>query len=215
MQRFNRSRALGLSMIIYVIAAPPILAAETVTYQYDALGRLAQASKAGGPKSGTKTDTSYDPGGNRSCQSTTGVPGGAATTGCTPPPPPVSPPPPPPASAPTFSISDADAVEGASASFTVTKTGQATASLTVNYATAIGTATTLDFTAISGTLTFAANETVKYVSVATKTDTLTESDEVFYVNLSLPSAGSSITDNQGVATILDNEPLCNGRPCGP
>ena len=88
MQRFKRSRTLSLSMIIYVIAAPPIMAAETVMYQYDALGRLVQASKAGGPKSGTKTDTSYDPGGNRSCQSTAGVPGGAATPACPPPPPP-------------------------------------------------------------------------------------------------------------------------------
>ena len=112
-----------------------------------------------------------------------------------------------------LSISDANAFEGNTVSFTVTKDSQAGASLTVNYATAFGTATASDFTAISGTLTFAANETFKYVSVATNADALFEEEEIFYVNLSLPSAGSSVTDNQGVGTIYDSEPLCNGLPC--
>lgn len=79
--------AVGLSLIIYAISAPSN-AAETVTHQYDALGRLKQTTKSGGPVSGAQITTSYDAGGNRSCQSTTGVPGGAATPTCPPPPPP-------------------------------------------------------------------------------------------------------------------------------
>lgn len=79
--------AFGLSLIVYAISAPSN-AAETVTHQYDALGRLKQTTKSGGPVSGTQTATSYDAGGNRSCQSTTGVPGGPTTPTCPPPPPP-------------------------------------------------------------------------------------------------------------------------------
>jgi hypothetical protein len=78
----------SLSLLIYAIAAPSAHAAETVTHQYDALGRLKQTTKSGGPVNGTQTTTSYDAGGNRSCQSTTGVPGGAAIPTCPPPPPP-------------------------------------------------------------------------------------------------------------------------------
>jgi hypothetical protein len=90
MSRSNKPAALGISLIVYAIAAPPVHAAETVTHQYDALGRLKQTTKSGGPQSGAQTTTSYDAGGNRSCQSTTGVPGGPATPTCPPPPPPPS-----------------------------------------------------------------------------------------------------------------------------
>lgn len=45
-------------------------ASETVTYCYDALGRLTQVGKLGGPATGKKTATAYDPAGNRSNQTT-------------------------------------------------------------------------------------------------------------------------------------------------
>ncbi|MEP3464579.1 MAG: hypothetical protein ABJN65_01015, partial [Parasphingorhabdus sp.] len=64
------------------------MAAETTTYQYDALGRLMKSAKVGGPASGTQKTTSYDPAGNRSNQTVTGATGGTA-------PPPPAPPPPP------------------------------------------------------------------------------------------------------------------------
>lgn len=82
---------------VYTFAALALLipnsdakAAETVMYTYDALGRLKQSAKLSGPHSGSQTTTSYDPAGNRACQSTTGVPNGPATPTCPP-----SPPPPP------------------------------------------------------------------------------------------------------------------------
>ncbi len=65
--------AICLSMIVYVIGAPSN-AAETVTHQYDALGRLKQTVKSGGPGNGTQTTTNYDPAGNRTNQTTTGAP---------------------------------------------------------------------------------------------------------------------------------------------
>lgn len=41
------------------------VAAETVIYTYDALGRLEKRVVAGGPTTGTTTDIQHDPAGNR------------------------------------------------------------------------------------------------------------------------------------------------------
>jgi YD repeat-containing protein len=43
----------------------PAAAAETVTYSYDALGRLIKTVRIGGPASGVDASTQYDPAGNR------------------------------------------------------------------------------------------------------------------------------------------------------
>lgn len=80
--RFVKS-TLGISAIIYSLNALPLQAAENVTHQYDALGRLKQTNKSGGPATGAQNTTTYDPAGNRSNQTTTGAP---------PPPPPPPPP---------------------------------------------------------------------------------------------------------------------------
>lgn len=76
---------LGIFAIIYSLTFTSVQAAETVIYQYDALGRLKQATKSGGPSNGVQTKTNLDPAGNRTCQSTTGV-GGTSGTACPPPP---------------------------------------------------------------------------------------------------------------------------------
>ena len=66
---------------------------------------------------------------------------------------------------PSFAISDVSATEGGSLTFTVTKTGAATGSFSVNYATANGTATSpSDYTAASGTLTFAQADTARTIN---------------------------------------------------
>ncbi|MGZ8285352.1 MAG: Ig-like domain-containing protein [Allosphingosinicella sp.] len=56
-------------------------AGETVTYSYDALGRLTRSTSSGTVNEGVATGIAYDPAGNRSAYNVTGV-GGA------PPPPP-------------------------------------------------------------------------------------------------------------------------------
>ena len=109
--------------------------------------------------------------------------------------------------APSFSIGDASVTEPVSgttnASFTVTLSAAAGIPLTVNYATADGTATAAnDYTATSGTLTFAAGETSKTVTVAVKADALVEASEAFALTLSAPSAGT-LTKASGTATIQD------------
>src|SRR5205085_926484 len=55
-----------------------------------------------------------------------------------------------------------------------------------------------------GTLTFAPGETAKTIIIQTADDSIAESTETLTVNLSSAS-GATITDNQGVATILDND----------
>ena len=78
-------------------------------------------------------------------------------------------------------------------------------SVTVNYATADGTATAGDdYTATSGTLTFAAGETVKAISIPILADTLDEDAETILVNISSASSGT-IVDTQAVVTIIDDD----------
>ena len=90
-----------------------------------------------------------------------------------------------------ISIGDVSISEGDSgtkvATFTVTRTG-GTAAFDVNYATANSTATagtTGDYLAASGTLSFAAGDLSKTISVTINGDTTVEPDETFFVNLTL------------------------------
>jgi uncharacterized repeat protein (TIGR01451 family) len=112
---------------------------------------------------------------------------------------------------PTLSISDVTLNEGNSGpttfGFTVTLSPASSQTVTVNYATANGTATAgSDYTAISSTqLTFLPNETTKTVNVAVSGDTTVEPDETFTVNLSGNSANSAISDAQGVGTIKNDD----------
>ena len=80
--------------------------------------------------------------------------------------------------------------------------------VTVNYATQDGTAQAgLDYTAASGTLTFAPHERLRSVSVQVNADFLSDPSETFFLNLSSESSGTMV-DGQSVVTILD-------RPVGP
>jgi hypothetical protein len=107
----------------------------------------------------------------------------------------------------SFSIaSNGPVAEGGTSVFTVTKTGNAFGTLTVDYGTAGGSATSgSDFTATSGTLTFLAGETTKTFSVATTDDAINESAETFAANLSNPSGSATISAGSATATINDND----------
>ncbi|TRU57059.1 MAG: calcium-binding protein, partial [Microcystis aeruginosa Ma_QC_Ch_20071001_M135] len=112
-------------------------------------------------------------------------------------------------------ISDVTITEGNSgttnAVFTVTLSNAVDTAVTLNYATADGTATTADndYTALSLTpLTFNAGETSKTITVAVNGDTKVESNETFFVNLSSLNANGrnvTITDNQGQGTITNDD----------
>jgi hypothetical protein len=112
----------------------------------------------------------------------------------------------------TLSINDVSITEGNSgaqaATFTVTLAGISSQNITVNYATANGTSNPAtagsDYVATSGTLTFAAGQTSKTITVMVNGDTTIEANETFFVNLSSASA-AVITDSQGMGTIIDND----------
>jgi hypothetical protein len=82
----------------------------------------------------------------------------------------------------------------------------ATVPVTVNYATEDGTAFAgSEYTATSGTITFAPGITSKTILVPTLDDRTPEASKTFTVTLSNPE-GATISDGTGVATIADNEP---------
>ena len=118
--------------------------------------------------------------------------------------------------APSLSINDVTLSEGNSGTtsftFTVTKTGSTALDVTVNYATADGTAQDdnptsedSDYAPTSGTLTFAANEGTKTVTVLVNGDALEEPNETFSVTLSSPT-NATVSDGTGVGTINDDDP---------
>ena len=79
--------------------------------------------------------------------------------------------------------------------------------ITVNYATEDGTATAgSDYTATNGTLTFAAGEINKTITVPVLGDNLVEEDETVYLNLT-EATNANLTDNQGTATIINQEEI--------
>ena len=77
--------------------------------------------------------------------------------------------------------------------------------VTVDYATADGTATAgSDYTAVNGTLTFAAGETEKTVSVAVLDDAHDEGSETLTLTLSNAS-GAYIEDGTATGTITNSD----------
>jgi subtilisin-like proprotein convertase family protein len=111
---------------------------------------------------------------------------------------------------PTVSISDVSQAEGNSGTtpfnFNVTLSNPSSQAITVAYNTADGTATVSnsDFTAATGTLTFAAGTTTQQISVLVNGDTVVEPNETFNVNLSNPT-NATITDSQGLGTITNDD----------
>src|SRR5437667_6655635 len=117
---------------------------------------------------------------------------------------------------PGISINDVTLTEGVSGTknfdFTVTRSGDISSTSSVNFATADGTATVAnsDYVANSGTLSFAAGETTKTITIVVNGDTTVEPDETFSVNLS-NCVGCIITDSHGVGTILVGQAVSNGK----
>ncbi len=111
-------------------------------------------------------------------------------------------------SAPSLSIGNANVDEGDTGSSTVdllvSLSPTADETVTVDWATSDGTATSGDYAQDSGTLTFTAGETDETISVVVYGDTDVEDDEYFYVDLSNAS-NADISDGQGRITINDND----------
>lgn len=176
-------------LAVSLLAMAPASAQETVTYTYDALGRVVAVNHGStGPNANVSSSYTYDKADNRT---------NVTVTGNSVPP------------APTFAIGNAAALEGSALNFTVTRSGSTAGTDTVQYSTVDGTATAgSDYTAISPaqTLTFSPGVATQSVSVNSLTDNLVEGNETFLVNLSNPSAGATITTGQGTGTINDGAP---------
>jgi large repetitive protein len=112
---------------------------------------------------------------------------------------------------PRITITDVAKREGRSGStlfiFTVKLSGVYDQAVTVNYATADGTATAADhdYQPKTGTLTFAPGETSKTITVVVYGDRKNEGDESFTVNLTGASSNTLITDGTGIGTILNDD----------
>ena len=119
----------------------------------------------------------------------------------------VTPPPAPvPAPFPAVSIDDVTVNENVGTmTFTLTRSGSLTNPSTVKFATANGTAVAgSDYTAATGTVTFAAGETVKTISISVINDTLIDGKETLVVNLT-GGLNVTISDGQGIATIISDD----------
>jgi hypothetical protein len=90
---------------------------------------------------------------------------------------------------------------GGEANFAITLNKPSTKVITVKYATKPGTAGSGDFTAVSGTLTFAPGQTAQTISVPLTDTTLPVGDQSFTLALSSP-VGATLPVPQGTATIV-------------
>lgn len=87
--RTKRSKAYALASVATIIFAPAAGASDTITYGYDALGRLILTTTSGGPNNGIGVAACFDAAGNRT-RYTVGSSVTACGTGSTPTPTPTS-----------------------------------------------------------------------------------------------------------------------------
>ncbi len=109
---------------------------------------------------------------------------------------------------PIISIaSGIDAAEPATnGSFTLTRTGDPAAELTVNLAVPTGTATTgADYTALATTATFAAGSATATVTVATLDDTIVEPTETISLALAAGTGYTLGTTTAATINLIDND----------
>lgn len=195
---FIRAAALALTA---TAAITPSSAQQTITYTYDARGRLTLVNHgATGPNAGRGSRYSYDHADNRTnVTAGTGVEGGGDDGGgdgggggggatC---------------SGVSFSIADASAPEGSNLGFVVTRTGSASVSCSVSYATSdLSARAGTDYDAASGTLTFSSTQTQKTINVITKVDDQElEPNETLIVDLSSATEGAAISRGEATGTI--------------
>jgi N-acetylneuraminic acid mutarotase len=113
----------------------------------------------------------------------------------------------------------------ASATITVVRTGSASGAVTAQYAVSPGTATAgVDYTPVSGTLSFASGQTFQQFTVPLLDDGGTgEPDETIALTLSNPTGGATLANPASAALILvENDPVPitpggpgSGQPSGP
>jgi hypothetical protein len=120
----------------------------------------------------------------------------------------------------SIAISDVTREEGQSGQlafvFSVNLSAPSSKVVSVNYATANGSATTSsgDYVGKAGNLTFAPGQTTRTITILVNGDTAAEVDEAFIVQLSR-ARNASIADAQGLGTILNDDSETGGGGCSP
>ncbi|MEO6215201.1 MAG: Calx-beta domain-containing protein [Sphingomonas sp.] len=184
---FRTSRSLPKALLAcaaLLALVPAAVAQETVNYAYDARGRLTGVSHSGSVNNGVTASYTYDPADNRTNVTVSGVAAPQTCVGV------------------SFATGSAAANEGSNLSFTVTKSGSTGNTCSVNYATANGSAVSgSNYTAASGSLSFASGTTSQVVTVATRIDGAVTGNLTMYLNLSNPSGAGTVTSSQGNGTI--------------
>ena len=90
--------------------------------------------------------------------------------------------------------------------FTVTRSGDTTTAVNVDYVTSDGTASaSSDYAVASGNLAFATNQTIGTVDVNVNGDGLLEHNETFFLGLLNPSVGAAISTGQATGTIVNDD----------
>jgi uncharacterized repeat protein (TIGR01451 family) len=112
---------------------------------------------------------------------------------------------------PSISISDPQVTEGNAATttlaFTVFLSAASASTVTVNFATANGSASAgSDYTTGGGVVTFTPGQTSQLVNVTVSGDVTPEADETVLVNLT-NAVNAAIGDGQGVGTIRNDDAL--------
>jgi hypothetical protein len=118
-------------------------------------------------------------------------------------------------SATSYSVAEKDqnSGEGSVANITVTRSGDGTQPVTVEYAISDGNSdgpavADRDYLATSGTLSFAAGETSKNFSVKLLNDALDEVSEMVNLRLSNPTNGAMLgTNKSAILFIIDDDPI--------
>lgn len=174
---------LGVVLCFGLLCSTVAIAQETITYSYDPLGRLVTAIKAGGPNSGQATTIAYDAASNRSNYAISGLP------------------------AAVLSVGSASANEGSLLTFTVTRTGNTALAASASWATSNGTAVAgTNYTASSGSVSFAAGATTATLTVQTIDDHAYTGNLSMAITLSAPSAGATLGTASASGTIINVDP---------
>jgi predicted extracellular nuclease len=92
--------------------------------------------------------------------------------------------------------------------FTVTRSGGSAGAVSATWTLATdGNADAADFTTTpqTGTVNFADGQTTATVTISVAGDTVVEGNETFFVNLTAPTGGATISDAQGLGTINNDD----------
>ncbi|QNG45756.1 Calx-beta domain-containing protein [Sphingobium yanoikuyae] len=175
-----------LALAGVILCAWPIeiaCASETITYNYDELGRLVLSTTQGGPNNNVVTSTTLDPTGNRSNY-------GVSLTG----------------------LCQIAALDGGGGSDEFTAYVQVQASsacsgpVTLSYATQDGTAFSgVNYHSASGTVTLQPGETSKTISISPIFGSIPSGQSrILYVNFALQSGAAALSDAQSAVTIVSS-----------